>query len=196
MASDNRGVVFLLSKDGSTTLILDATVNMTYNRSASLAKNTLQTGVKVADHYHPDMPRVTFSGVITDSKIRENSSPSVVDYVSLIEDIINTATVFTLFGTGDGSIPSLDNCVIMSFDITKGTSNLNSLEVVITVEQINFGMRATLDSLTATKVPAKTTEGQLAPNSETKTGTGTIFQPTQAGERKGIVPSPRINTGT
>ena len=180
MASDKRGVVFLLSKDGSTTLILDATVNMTYNRSASLAKNTLQTGVKVADHYHPDMPRVTFSGVITDSKIRENSSPSVADYVRSIEEIIDTATVFTLFGTWDGSIPSLDNCVIMSFDITKGASNLNSLEVVLTVEQINFGMRATLDSLTAVKVPAKVTEGQLVPNSETKTGTGTLSNYTQA----------------
>lgn len=192
MADDKRGVVFLLSKDGSTVLILDATTNMTYSRTAQLAKNTLQTGVKVSDHYHPDMPVVTFSGIISDSKIRENFSPSVSEYRRLIEELITSATVFTLFGTWDGSIPSLDNCAITAFDITKGERNLNSLEVVITVEQIDFGMRATLDSLTVVKVPAKTTQGQLAPNSETKTGTGTLIEPTQAGVIAGLKPMAKV----
>lgn len=176
MADDKRGVVFLLSKDGETVLILDATTNMTYSRSAQLAKNTLQNGVKVSDHYHPNLPTVTFSGLISDSKIRGRSSPPVAEYRRLIEELIDTATVFTLFGTWDNSIPSLANCVITSFDVTKGTSNLNSLEVVITVEQIDFGMRATLDSLTTVKVPAKVTEGQLAVKGDKKTGTGTIVE--------------------
>lgn len=176
MANEQSGVVFLLSKDGETLLVLDATEEISYSRSASLSENTLQSGVKVSDHYHPDLPTVTFSGLISDSKIRD-TSPSVKDYRRLIEELIDSATPFTLYGTWDGSIPSLDNCVILNFDAVKGSGNLNSLQVVITVKQIDFGMRAELDSITAVTIPAKSTEGQLAKDGDVKTGTKTGIDP-------------------
>lgn len=169
MSNNTNGVVFLLSKDGNRVLELDATSEMTYNRSAVTSDNTMQSGVKLSDHYHPSLPVVTFSGVITDSKINNRNPISVATYRKEIEKLMDSATQFTLFGTWDDSIPSLDNCVITQFDCTKGLSNLNSLSVTMTVKQIDFGMRPTKDTLT----PSQALQGQADSKGKTKSGTST-----------------------
>lgn len=168
-------MVFLLSKDGNTALILDATEEMTYARNASLSNNMLQNGVNVADHYHSSLPSVTFSGIISSSKMVEGVSPTPTNYRILIEELIDTSTVFTLYGTDDESIPTLEDCVITDFQLVKDVTNLDSLQVVLNVQQIDFGMRATLDTLTVVKVPSKDIVGGADGKKETKAGTSTLI---------------------
>lgn len=162
-------VVFLYAKDGETLIALDATTNVERSRSASLTKSTIQSGATVADHYHADLPITNFSGVITDSKIR-NVTPSVRDFANLVDELIDSKEPFILYGTPDGAIPDMKDALITSFSILRDTNHLNSLVVNFTVGQADIGMSAKKEGVT---LPSKTTEGQLASGKKSGTGTKT-----------------------
>jgi hypothetical protein len=166
-----KDVVFFLAEDGVTLLILDVTASMEVVRSASATTNTLQTGVKVSDHYHPDLPTINVVGSINSTKIRNTTQTPEV-YVRLINQCMDNRVTFTLYGTEDGLIPSFDNCVITNFAYVK--EGKDSLAVNLSVQQLDFGMKATLDSLTVVTVNPSTGSGSsLAGKSDTKTGTKT-----------------------
>ena len=167
---EKMAVVFLYDNLG-TLIALDATTQVERNRSASLTKSTVQDGSVIADHYHSDLPVISFSGLITDSKIRD-VTPSVGNFADLVDGLIESAQPFTLYGTNDGGIPDMENAMITSFNIVRGAENLNSLEVAITCEQIDISKTAKKDGIT---LPAKSTEGQL--DSEKNAGVGTKTEP-------------------
>ncbi|AHK11568.1 P2 gpU-like protein [Shewanella sp. phage 1/40] len=169
--ANEKDLVFLISED-DTLLILDVTRETTYQRSGAASSNTLQDGVTVSDHYHPDLPTVTISGSINTIKIR-GGTPSPVVYVTQINKLMDSQKPFTLYGTIDSTIPSLDNCVILDFSYVK--TGKDSLDVNLVLKQIDFGMRATLDSLTPVNVPSKATGSTLAENTDKKTGTKTLI---------------------
>lgn len=167
-------VVFLYAKDGTTLIALDATTSIERTRSAQMTKSTVQSGATISDHYHSDLPSVSFSGLITESKIR-NTTPTVDTFVSLVDALIDAKTPFTLYGTDDGAIPSMDDTLITNCTVVRGIRNLNSLEVSFRCEQLDISKTAKTEAIT---LPAKTTNGQLA--SETKAGVGTKTEPTVA----------------
>ena len=187
-----RDVVFFLAEDGVTLLILDVTSSMEVARAASVATNTLQTGVKVSDHYHPDLPMVNITGTINATKIR-NIAQTPANYVSLINQCMDNSVVFTLYGTEDGLIPSFNNCVITSFTYRK--EGKDSLDVNLTVQQLEFGMKATLDTLTAVTVaPSASAGSSLAEKTDSKTGTKTMIDGYQL-TQKNIEIVNKTNTG-
>lgn len=161
-------------------ITLSCTENITMSRSAVVSKNTLQSGVTVSDHYHSGRPTVNITGIITDSGIRrEYVTPSVKEYRELVDKVIDSAKPFTLYYGGlDEHIPNLDNCVISNYSFIKG--GWNSLEVSITFEQLDFGMKGEKDTLTHIVVPAKITDKQLESTLEKGTGTKTEIPTTQA----------------
>lgn len=169
--ADKRDVVFFLAADGETVLVLDVTTNTEVSRSASVSTNTLQNGVKVSDHYHPDLPGIMISGTINSTKVR-NITQTPERYVSLINQCMDESVVFTLYGTADGLIPSFANCVISNFGYVKGAKD--SLEVSLAVQQLDFGMKAELDSFAIVTVnPSSATGSSLASKTDPKTGTKT-----------------------
>lgn len=187
-----RDVVFFLAEDGVTLLILDVTSSMEVARAASVATNTLQSGVKVSDHYHPDLPMVNITGTINSTKIR-NITQTPANYVSLINQCMDNSVVFTLYGTEDGLIPSFNNCVITSFTYRK--EGKDSLDVNLTVQQLDFGMKATLSTLTAVTVaPSASAGSSLAEKTDSKTGTKTIIDGYQL-TQKNIEIINKTNTG-
>jgi hypothetical protein len=168
-----RDVVFFLAEDGVTLLILDVTSSMEVARAASTTMKTLQSGVKVSDHYHPDLPMINITGTINSTKIR-NVAQTPANYVKLINQSMDNSVVFTLYGTEDGLIPSFDNCVITNFTYLK--EGKDSLEVNLSVQQLDFGMKATLDSLTTVTVsPSSDTGSSLAGKTDPKTGSKTMI---------------------
>jgi len=172
MASLLKNVVFLLAKDGTTVLVLDVTSSMEVTRSASVAQHTLQSGVKVSDHYHPDLPSINLVGTINQTKVR-NDSPAPEDYITLVNQVIDDVVVFTLYGTEDRMVPSFDNCVITSFSYMK--EGKDSLAVNLSIQQLDFGMKASLDTLTTVTVsPSAGTGSSLAGTTDPKTGTKTV----------------------
>lgn len=166
-----KDVVFFLAADGNTLLMLDVTSSMEVMRSASTTMNTLQSGVKVSDHYHPDLPNINIVGTINSTKIR-NETQTPEKYVQLVNQCMDDAVVFTLYGTADGLVPSFANCVITSFNYVK--EGKDSLAVNLGVQQLDFGMKAQLDTLTAVTVkPSAATGSSLASTTDPKTGTKT-----------------------
>lgn len=182
-----KDVVFFLAEDGVTLLMLDVTTSMEVVRAASATKNTLQNGVKVSDHYHPDLPSINVVGTINSSKIR-NETQTPANYVSLINSCMDNSVVFTLYGTEDGLVPSFSNCVITNFVYIK--EGKDSLAVNLSISQLDFGMKASLDTLTTLTVkPSADTGSSLSGKTDPKTGTKTIidgFELTQKGIAKGI----------
>lgn len=169
--ADKKDVVFFLAADGETVLVLDVTTSTEVSRSASVATNTLQSGVKVSDHYHPDLPSITVSGTINATKVR-NVTQTPERYVALINQCMDESVVFTLYGTNDGLVPSFSNCVITNFGYIKGAKD--SLDVSLAIQQLDFGMKASLDTLTAVTInPSAATGSSLAGNTDPKTGTKT-----------------------
>lgn len=158
-------IVFLRDQDGNV-ITYDAVENITISRSASVTKHTVQSGRKLTDHYHSDLPSITFSGIVTSSKIRD-IAPTPAAFTVLVNNLIDTAVPFTLFGDPANGIPNFNNCLIISFEIIKGVSNLDSLQAAITIQQIDIGAKAQLGNL----APSITTKAQL--EGEVNTGTGT-----------------------
>jgi hypothetical protein len=168
-----KDVVFFLAKDGTTSLMLDVTSQMEVTRNASTTMHTLQDGVKVSDHYHPDLPMVSIVGTINATKIR-NETQTPERYIKLINEAMDSALVFTLYGTEDGAIPSFDNCVITSFNYIK--EGKDSLDVNLQVQQLDFGMKVTQDSFAVVNVnPNTTSASTLAGETDSKTGSKTLL---------------------
>jgi hypothetical protein len=167
--NDEKNVVFLISPSDEV-LMFDITKDMAVERSGDSTTNTLQDGVKVSDHYHPSLPSVTINGSVHATKVR-GTLLSPDKYVLEINKLMDAQTPFTLYGTSDGTIPTLDNCVITSFYYLK--TGKDSLDVTLTIIQLDIGMRATLDTLTPVSVPSTNTGSSLASNTDKKTGTKT-----------------------
>jgi hypothetical protein len=163
-------VVYLYSLDG-TLIALDATTDVSRTRSGSVTKNTVQDGSVIADHYHSDLPTISFSGLLTNSKLpdRSNPTPTIENFCSLVDELMDSGQTFTLYGTSDRAIPDLLRCVILNYSVSRSVSNFNSLEVEFQLSSIDIGDRARLDTIT--KTPSVATQGQL--DSKTSTGTGT-----------------------
>jgi len=158
-------VVFLLDKE-SNILTFDAVTQVEVSRTAALTKNTVQSGKVLTDNYHSEKPIISFSGLVTSSKLR-NIAPTPEVFIRLMDKLIDTKEVFTLYG--DGVIPDFDKCFITSFSYVKGLSNLDSLECAIAIQQVDIGEKAKLDVI----APTKATGGQLASTSDTGTGSKT-----------------------
>lgn len=176
-------VVFLYSVDGEV-IALDATTDVTYTRSASATKSTVIDGSSIADHYHANLPTIAFSGIVTGYKLREGT-PFVSEFVQIINELMDSGTPFTLYGTEDNAIPTEDNMVITNFQVIRNQNTMDSLEVALSLEQMDISSTIKLTDVT---LPAKNTDGQLANNVSTGGGTktevddGTVdgFQLTQA----------------
>lgn len=167
--ANEKDIVFLVSPD-NTLLMLDITRETSVDRTGEATSNTLQNGVKVSDHYHPSLPTVNLVGSVHTVKVR-GGTPTPEIYVKQIWALMDSQEVFTLYGTSDSTIPSMDNCIIASFNYVK--TGKDSLDVVLTLQQLDFGMKATLDGLSPVNVPSKATGSTLAGNTDTKTGSKT-----------------------
>lgn len=142
-------------------ITLDAITNVNITRSGNATTTTVQSGKPLTDHYHSSKATITLAGVITSSKLRPNrasSPPSPKDLVKLINDVMDSATPFTLLGSPDVGIPSYNTCLISNFSIVKGMKNLDSLEVALTIQEIDIGAEAQQGYL----APSKSTNSQLA----------------------------------
>lgn len=180
-------VVFL--KDKKDNLItFDAVENVTISRNASVTKNTVQSGRSLTDHYHSDLSSITFTGIVTASKIRSvNAAPTPAAFTILVNDLIDTAEPFTLYGDPDNGIPNFSTCLIVAFEVIKGVSNLDSVNSAITVQQIDIGEEAQLGFLT----PTIKADGQLDSTVDGGTGTKTstdtsALKYTQLAIRQGV----------
>lgn len=155
----------------SNIIALDAVETVGVSRSGSPARQTLQNGVNVADHYTPSLPSVTFSGLVSNSKLPAINTPTVANFVKWVNELMDSQTVFTLYGSEEDGIPTLNNCVIIDFNYDKGVENLNSLRVNFTIEQLDFGLLGKKGAITA--IPAASTQGQLGNSSTGSSGSKT-----------------------
>lgn len=164
-------VVFLITDNG-TLIALDATTQVSRNKSGSVTSNTVQSGSNISDHYHTTLPIISFGGILTESKIRD-ITPSIENIVGLVDDLMESKQTFTLYGTTDGAIPDLDRCVILDFMVNRDTSTANSLNINLSLQQVDISNSAKLNKET---LPAKSTEGQLAEKKNGGQGTKTAVE--------------------
>lgn len=160
-------VVYLFS--GDTLIALDATTNVSRTISAQTTSTTIQNGSNISDHYHSSLPTISFSGVITNSKSARQNTPDLESFTTLVDQLIASKVPFTLYGD-DGGIPDLDLCLITSFAVSKDVTNFDSLQVSITVSQIDISRPSQLNKVT---LPSVKTLGQLASKKEKGTGSKT-----------------------
>ncbi|MCP3683342.1 MAG: hypothetical protein GY861_11695 [bacterium] len=163
-------VVFLRSLDGSTVISMDAVTSASYTRTVDVTTSTVFDGSKRSDHVHPNLPSVSFSGVVTTSKVR-NTYPSPSDFRRLVDELIDSFELMTFYGTDDGAIPDIDNCYITSFSVERDTTYSDSLLANVTLQQLDISTALTATTITT---PRSDTNDQLADNpSKSSDGTKT-----------------------
>ena len=169
-------VVYIIDATGDNIIAFDATEEASYSRQNSVTKSSIQSGAKVADGMTLGNKMVTFSGVVSYSKIRD-FAPNPRDLEELVGDMIDNYTRFTL--QGNHIIPTLEDCVITNFSMVHSKWE-NAATAVISVEQVNVSNQAMKTSIVLPN-PSATTEGQLS--SEVNTGSGSKTQQTEQRSR-------------
>ena len=160
------GLVYLSSVDGTTVIALDATESVDWMRSVSVSKSTIFNGAKVSDNIHPDLPSVSFSGVVSFSKIRDDF-PTPDRFMVLANQLIDSFQPMTLYGTTDGAIPDLAQCYITDLSVNRGMTTADALAVNISLQALDI---TTSISATTITQPSVKTNGQLSDQNDTGTG--------------------------
>lgn len=160
-------VVFLRSIDGSTLIGLDATESVSYSRTVQVSTSTMFDGSKRSDNVHPNLPRISFQGVISAFKIR-NTYPSPKEFRKNLDKLVDSYEVLNFFGTEDDAIPDLSNCYITNYHLERDAGHSNSLIVTITLQQLDI-----TSAVTATKVTKPKTEEVAKNPTKSKNGTTT-----------------------
>lgn len=185
MASNYLGLVYLTSVDGTTVIALDATESVDWVRSVSVSTSTIFNGAKISDHVHPDLPSVSFSGVISFSKIRDDF-PTPDKFMVLANELIDSFQPMTFYGTEDGAIPSLAQCYITDLSVNRGMTTANALAVNISLQAIDI---STSIEVTRVTQPSVKTNGQLSDEANTGDGTKTEVSDvkfTQQAQKEGL----------
>ena len=164
-------VVFIRSLDGSTVISMDAVTSATYTRSATVSTSTMFNGSKRSDNVHSNLPIVTFTGVVTSTKIRD-SYPSPALFRAFLDELIDSYEVMSFYGTEDASIPDLDNCYITSFDVTRDVEHSNGLVANVTLQQLDIS-----NAVQATTITAPATEEVADNPDKASDGTKTEIKP-------------------
>lgn len=126
-------------------------------------------GSQVSDGYIIGNPQVTFSGIVSYSKIR-NNAPTPQEFQIYINELIQSYTRFTFYG--NALIPSLSNCVITNINVVH-TNYSDAIEAVISLEQVFVNKPAIKTEIYSPIAPSVTTEGELAAKEDTGDGNKT-----------------------
>lgn len=157
--------VYILSVEKDV-IAFDATTSTNYSVNDSLSKNSVMSGAQVSDNTQIGNPQVTFTGLVSYSKIRD-FAPTPKELLDRVEELRLSRTRFTLYG--DTKIPTLQDCVFTSFTLEDSTYS-DGVMATLTVEQVNVTNAARVTSIKE-PTPSSGTNGQLA--SETDKGEGT-----------------------
>lgn len=168
MPSSYLGLVYLMSVDGTTSIALDATESVDWAKTVSVSTSTMFAGTQTADHVTPTLPEVSFSGIVSFSKVRDLETTHNPDkFMVLCNELIDSFQPMTFIGTEDGAIPALPQCYIKNISVNRGLTTSNALTVNISLQSLDI-----TNSISATTItqPSIKTNGQLA--DKTKTGSG------------------------
>jgi len=159
--------VYILNKNGTGIIAFDATTKTDYTRRNNLTKSSVMSGAQVSDGYTIGAKVISFSGVVSYSKIR-NETPTPEMLQVYIDEVINSQTRFTF--NGNKLIPSLDDCVIIASDVNHDRFS-DAVTTSITVEQVFVTKTAVTTTLIL--APSSTTNGELADKKENGSGAKT-----------------------
>lgn len=126
---------YLFSPDLNRNLILDAVFNISSDVSCDVVQTPVESGAFISEHYRRNPRTVSFTGIISDTKVNKEDPLSVQEYVSGINSIIDSKEYFTLY-TDAVNIPNLEKCLIQSFGLTRDQSTGIGLSVSITVQEV------------------------------------------------------------
>ncbi len=141
---------YLFSPDLNRNLILDAVFNISSDVSCDVVQTPVESGAFISEHYRRNPRTVSFSGIISDTKVNKEDPLSVQEYVSGINSIIDSKEYFTLY-TDAVNIPNLEKCLIQSFGLTRDQSTGVGLSVTITVQEVLIIDRAKPTTLSVSR---------------------------------------------
>lgn len=170
-------VCSIKSLDGKTLLVLDATEDIEYSRQVAITKNTVFSGSQISDNVNPELPVITFSGVVSYFKVRD-TTPSPTKYRKEIDKLIDGKELMSFTGTADNSIPSLKNCYIQNFSVSRDSTVSNGLYVTITLMQLDISTAVSATHISAPSTAKKSDKLEGQGDSKTNGGTGTTEEKT------------------
>lgn len=160
--------IYMLSLDGERYLGLDATTEIRVTRSGEATTNTIQDGSDISDNYHSGLPKISFSGIISNAKLRD-TTPTVSEYVDFVNELMDSRVYFTLYSTvshiNQKAIPTFSKCVISNFAYVRGGGKDESLEISLAIQQLDISKKAKQG-----RIPAKKDEGLTVPTEDKGTG--------------------------
>jgi hypothetical protein len=166
-------VVHLLDVTGSTVIGLDATSSASYSRTVEVSTSTMFDGSKRSDNVHPNLPSVTFQGIVTSVKVRD-TYPDPTAFRKALDELVDSYELMTLYGTDDKAIPDLDNCYITSFNVTRDAEHSDALIADVSVQQLDITSAVTASTVTVPKNDQNVDNPSTSQDGVTTENTSTI----------------------
>lgn len=157
-------------------IALDVTTDLTYSRNGTPTTSTIFNGAKISDHYRPNLPTLNLNGVVTYTKTSSGDNLlSPKEFDTFIDNLMDSQTLLSFIGTYDQAIKDRSNIVIVAYTSTRNVQHSDSLQVSMTLQQLDISNSVTKTTITTGKtsltspVNSKATEGKTTDTTDTLT---------------------------
>lgn len=161
---------YFIAMDSQTLLQLDCVENLTWSRQGEAAQYTVVSGKHKTDHYHPSLRTVSFNGMISQTKVG-NNTVMPENYMKEVNKLIDNQQPFEFFiGSNYPQLEDIQNVVITEIQATRDVQTENGLLVDISLKEIDFNSLVSKTTIKPAPKPSKSTNGNAA--GKGKGGTG------------------------
>ena len=161
---------YFIAMDSQTLLQLDCVENLTWSRQGEAAQYTVVSGKHKTDHYHPSLRTVSFNGMISQTKVG-NNTVMPENYMKEVNKLIDNQQPFEFFiGSNYPQLEDIQNVVITEIQATRDVQTENGLLVDISLKEIDFNSLVSKTTIKPAPKPSKSTNGSAA--GKGKGGTG------------------------
>lgn len=146
--------------DNDQIITLSVTTEYNISLSAKSTKYKIEDGTTVSDHVTMGQKKISFSGVLgrkpsnpINATDPDKANPDIPfdEYLSLIASIMESGKPFTLYVDDNSSLVPYTNCTLSGVEASKDSSVSDGANVKVSVEQLRFGSRAELKTITLPK---------------------------------------------
>ncbi len=167
-----RPDICVIVSDTQQEVYFTVTQKYTISRSANVTDFRIEDGRKITDHHTPDNERFVFSGVVTTQAAlgdSEGLSPSVVK--SKLDVLINTGETFKFISDSDLAFQETEDCVLISYDISRDETMADAVEVSVEIRQVQFTTSVSRTAASQATAEKKDMAESLINNGKTPTKT-------------------------
>lgn len=126
------------------------TEKYTINRNAEISNYRIESKRSVTDNHSANNRRFMFSGLVTIAEVVGGGYDEVIDpatIISKLDKLIERGSIFTFITDNELGLESVDDCVLVSYEISRDATMYEAVEVSVEITSNQFITSAERSSL-------------------------------------------------